>query len=73
MSYNLKFVIDISYDRNVHVNTSCPDAPVPPRFPILTCDHHEEPHVRQSRQPSMAARAYYCCPYKSVSNTILHV
>jgi hypothetical protein len=50
------------------VNTSCPDAPVPPYFPILRYDHHEEAHIKQSRCHSMTARAYYCCPNKSVSN-----
>jgi hypothetical protein len=50
-------------------NTSCPNAPVPPHFPIPRCDHDEEAHVKQSRHPSTAARAYYCCPYKSVINS----
>jgi hypothetical protein len=63
----------MSYDRNKYVNTSCPDAPVPPHFPIQKCDHHKEAHVKQSRHPSTIARAYYCCPYKSVSNNISHV
>jgi hypothetical protein len=73
MSYDLKFVIDMLYDRNEYANTSCPDAPVPPRFPIPRCDHHEEAHVKQSRHLSMAAHAYYCCTYKSVSNISPHV
>jgi hypothetical protein len=64
---------DMSYDRNEYVNTSCPDAPVPPHFPILRCDHHKEAHIKQLRHLSMAAHAYYCCSYKSVSNNILHV
>jgi hypothetical protein len=51
-------------------NTSCLDAPIPPHFPISRCDHREEAHVKQSRQSSTAARAYYSCP--SVSN-ISHV
>jgi hypothetical protein len=66
--YDLKFLIDMSYDSNEYTNTSCSDAPVPPHFPILRCDHHEEAHIKQLRYSSMAARAYYCCPYKSVSN-----
>jgi hypothetical protein len=53
-------------------DTSCPDAPVPPHFPILRYVHHEEVHVKQSRHPSTAARVYYCRPYKSLSN-ISHV
>jgi hypothetical protein len=72
MLYDLKFITDMSYDRNEYVKTSCPDALVPPHFPILRCDHHEEAHIKQSRHRSTAARAYYCCPYKSVSN-ISHV
>jgi hypothetical protein len=46
MSYDLKFIIDMPYDRNEYANTSCPYAPVPPHFPILKCDHHEEAHIR---------------------------
>jgi hypothetical protein len=46
MPYDLKIVIDISYDRNGYANTSCPDAPIPPYFFISRCDHHEEIHVR---------------------------
>jgi hypothetical protein len=61
------------YDRNEYANTSCPDALVPPHFPILICDHHKEVHVKQSRHPSKVARAYYCCPNKSVSNNNSHV
>jgi hypothetical protein len=72
MLYDLKFVIDMTYDMNEYANTSCLDAPDTPHFSILRCDNHEEAHVKQSRHPIMAARAYYCCPYKSVSN-ILHV
>jgi hypothetical protein len=55
------------------VNTSRPDAPVPPHFPILRCEHYKEAHVKQLRHPSTTARAYYCYPYKSVSNNISHV
>jgi hypothetical protein len=73
MLYDLKFVIDMTYDRNEYVNTSYPDASVPPHFPILRCDHHKEAHVKQLRHPSTAAHAYYCCSYKSVSNNISHV
>jgi hypothetical protein len=43
------------------------DAPVPPPHPVLRCDHDEEAHVKQSRYPSMIARAYYCCHYTVVS------
>jgi hypothetical protein len=50
-------------------DASCPDAPGPPHFPILKYDHDEETHVKQSRHPSTVARAYYCFPYKSVSNS----
>jgi hypothetical protein len=50
-------------------NSSCHDALVPPHFPISRCDHNEEAHVKQSRHPSTVARAYYYCPYKSVSNS----
>jgi hypothetical protein len=73
MLYDLKFVIDMMYNRNEYMNTSCPDALVPPHFSILRCDHHDEAHVRQSRHPSTTAHAYYCCLYKSVSNNISHV
>jgi hypothetical protein len=48
-------------------NTSCADALVPPPRPILRCDHDEEGNVKQSRHPTMTARAYYCCPYQSLS------
>jgi hypothetical protein len=73
MSNDLKFIIDMPYDRNEYANTSCSDALVPSYFSVLRCDHHKEAHVKQSRHPSMTAHAYYCCPYKSVSNNILHV
>jgi hypothetical protein len=63
----------MSYDRNDYVDTSCPDALVPPHLSISRCEHRKEAYVKQSRHPSMAARAYYCCPYKSVSNKISHV
>jgi hypothetical protein len=66
MPYDLKSIIDKSYDRNEYANTSCPDASVPPHFPIMRCGHHEEAHVRQLRHLSTAAHAYYYCPYKSV-------
>jgi hypothetical protein len=69
----LKFVFDMPYDRNEYVNTSCPDAPISPHFPILRCNHRKEAHVKQSRHPSTTACAYYCCPYKSVNNNTLHV
>jgi hypothetical protein len=63
----------MSYDRNDYADTSCPEAPVPSHLPILRCEHRKEAYVKQSRHPSTAARAYYCCPYKSVSNKISHV
>jgi hypothetical protein len=63
----------MSYDKNDYADTSCPDALVPPHLPILRCEHRKEAYMKQSRHPSMAARAYYCCPYKSVSNKISHV
>jgi hypothetical protein len=63
----------MSYDMNDYANTSCPDAPVPPHLPILRCEHRKEAYMKQSRLPSTAFRAYYCCPYKSVSNKILHL
>jgi hypothetical protein len=34
MTYDLKFVIYIPYDRNDYANTSCFDAPVPPHLPF---------------------------------------
>jgi hypothetical protein len=43
------------------------DAPVPPPLSILRCEHSVETHVKQSRHPSMAARAYYFCRYTLVS------
>jgi hypothetical protein len=55
------------------MNTSCPDALVPPQFLIPRCEHHKEAHVKQSRHPSTIAHAYYCCPNKSVGNNTLHV
>jgi hypothetical protein len=73
MPYDLKFVIDIPYDRNDYADTSCPDAPVSPHLPIPRCEHSKEAHIRQSRHPSSSARAYYCCPYKGASNNISHV
>jgi hypothetical protein len=74
MPLDLKFVIDdITYDRNDYSDTSCPDAPVPPHLSILRCEHRKKAHVKQSRHPSTAAHAYFCCPYKSVSNNISHV
>jgi hypothetical protein len=73
MAYDLKFVIDIPYDRNEYVNTSCPNASVPPHFSILRCEHHKETHVKQSRHPSTTVRAYYYCSYKSMSNNISYV
>jgi hypothetical protein len=74
MPYDLKIIIDILCDRNDYADTSCPDgAPVPPYLSILRCEHRKEAHIKQSRHLSTPARAYYCCPYKSVSNNILHV
>jgi hypothetical protein len=73
MPYDLKIVIDMPYDRNEYVNTSCPDTSFPPRFSIPRCDHHKEAHVKQLRHLSTTARSYYCCPCKSVSNNILYV
>jgi hypothetical protein len=73
MTYEEFLVIDMPYDRNEYMNTSCPDGPIPPHFPILRYDHHEEAHVKQSRHPSTVAHAYYYCPYKSVSNNISYV
>jgi hypothetical protein len=70
MSYDLKFVIDITYDMNDYIDTSCPDAPVPPHPPIPICEHRKEDHVKQSSHPSTTAHAYYYCAYKSVSNNI---
>jgi hypothetical protein len=58
---------------NEYVNTSCPDALVPPHFLIPRCEQRKEAHVKQSRHLSTVARAYYYCPYKSVSNNISHV
>jgi hypothetical protein len=55
MSYDLKCVIDKPYDRNEYANTSSPDTPVPPHFPIPRCDHHEEAHIKKSRHPSSIA------------------
>jgi hypothetical protein len=73
MLYDLKFVIDIPYDRNDYADTSCPDDPDPPHLPIPRCEHRKEPHVKQLRHPSTTARAYYYCPYKSVSNNISYI
>jgi hypothetical protein len=73
MTYDLKFAIDIPYVRNEYANISCLDAPVPPHFPILRCEHQKDAHVKQSRHLSMASHAYYCCPYKSVNNNISHI
>jgi hypothetical protein len=61
------------YVKNEYANTSYLDAPIPPYFPISRCDHHEEAHVKQSRHPNTTARAYYCCPNKSVSNNNSHI
>jgi hypothetical protein len=63
----------MSYDRNDYADTSCSDASVPPHLPIPRCEHRKEAYVKQSRHTSTTARAYYYCPYKSVSNKILHV
>jgi hypothetical protein len=59
MSYDLKFVINIPYNRNDYADISCPDAPVPAHLPILRCEHRKEAHINQSRHPSTTARAYY--------------
>jgi hypothetical protein len=48
-------------------NTTSSNTHVPPPRPALRCDYSEEAHVKQSRHPTMAARAYYCCRYKIVS------
>jgi hypothetical protein len=63
----------MSYDRNDYTDTSFPDASVPPHLPILRCEHYKEAYMKQSRHSSTDARAYYCYPYKSVSNKISHV
>jgi hypothetical protein len=56
MSYDLKFVIGIPYDRNGYADTNYPDAPVPPHLSIPRYEHRKEAYVKQSRYPSMAAR-----------------
>jgi hypothetical protein len=43
------------------------DAFIPPPLPVLRCEHGVEANVKQSRHPSTAARAYYCCRYTLVS------
>jgi len=53
-------------------DVTCDDALVPPPLPIPKCDHDEEAHVKQSRHPSTASRAYYCCPKKSVSFSFIN-
>jgi hypothetical protein len=63
---------DMSREGKEYPNTSCPDALVPPPFLIPRCEHHEEPHIKQSRHPSTVGRAYYCHPYKSVSNICMY-
>jgi hypothetical protein len=73
MSYDLKFVINIPYDRNDYADISCLDVPISPHLFIPRCEHRKEAHIQQSRHPSTVARVYYCCPYKSVSNNISHV
>jgi hypothetical protein len=60
----------MSYDRNDYTDTSFSDAVFPPHLSISRCEHHKEAYVKQLRHPSTPARAYYCCPYKSVSNKI---
>jgi hypothetical protein len=67
--YFLMTCFDIWREGKYYTNARAPDGPVPPHFPILRCDHDEEAHIKQSRQPSTTARAFYCCPYKSVSNS----
>jgi hypothetical protein len=71
--WNLLLIYHIFWNRNEYVNTSCPDALVPPHFLILTCEHRKEAHIKQSRHSSTVARVYYCCPYNGVSNNISHV
>jgi hypothetical protein len=71
--WNLLLTYHMFWNRNEYANTSCSDAPVPPHFPNMRCEHHKEAHVKQLRHLSTATRAYYCCPYKSVSNNTLHV
>jgi hypothetical protein len=63
----------MSNDRNDYADTSCPDVLVPPHLSILRCEHRKEAYVKQSRHPSTTAHTYYCYPYKSVSDIILHV
>jgi hypothetical protein len=63
----------MSYDRNDYADTSYPDVSVSSHLSILRCEQCKEAYVKQSRHPSMAAGAYYCCPYKSVSNNISYV
>jgi hypothetical protein len=40
------------WNRNEYANTSYPDAPVPPHFPIPRCEHRKEAHIKQSRHLS---------------------
>jgi hypothetical protein len=61
--------VDIWREGKDYTNARAKDGPVPPHFPIPRCDHKEEAHIKKSRQPITAARAFYCCPYKSVSNS----
>jgi hypothetical protein len=58
---------EFSSEGKEYPNTSYKDVPVSPHFLVSRCDNGEEAHVKQSIHLTAAARAYYCCHYKSVN------
>jgi hypothetical protein len=60
-------VIRYDFLRLRYPNSTMDDASVPLPLPVLRCEYDAEAHVKQSRHPSTAARAYYYCHYTVVS------
>ena len=55
--------------RELYLNASSKDAPVPPDLPVPNYDCDRPADVFQSRHPDTAARCFYTCSRFNVSNS----
>ena len=54
--------------RQLHLDVSSKDAPVPPDLPVPNCDCGRPADMFQSRHPDTAAHCFYTCSRFNVSN-----
>ena len=57
--------------KELYMDMSCKDAPVPLELPVPMCDYGKPAGVDQSRHEDTAARAYYCCNDYRVSELVV--